>query len=206
LAVGALTLVGVPAAGVLGATAASAAGTLTQIAPTSGFTDFGVAFAAQLHVTGNTGAVTYTTTGGSGGVTVSGTGAVKAPATLALGTYTASGTDADTHGDMGSWSFSLHVTQATTFLQAHNTSSSLFGITFSATLKASGHVLGGQAIIFSMPNGGPGCTGTTDALGVAKCTVKGVFVVGSQPYDALYIGNAEYAASSSTATIGFGLL
>ena len=70
----------------------------------------GAAFSGQLVVTGNSGAVHVRPDGsGSPSLTVSASGAVTAPATLAAGTYTASGTDSDTSGAKGTWTFSLTV-------------------------------------------------------------------------------------------------
>ena len=56
------------------------------------------------------GTVTFVTTTANPAFTVSSTGAISAPGTLAVGTYTVSGTDSDTFGDTGSWSFTLTVT------------------------------------------------------------------------------------------------
>ena len=72
--------------------------TLTQVSPTAGTTTTGSAFADQLSVTGNNGAVVYTQTTGSPSLSVSTTGAVSAPATLVAGPYAATGTDVDRVG------------------------------------------------------------------------------------------------------------
>jgi hypothetical protein len=84
--------------------------TLVQAAPTSGMVTAGTAFAAQLAVTGATGAVTYTTTSPAGPVTVSAAGAVTAPASTPAGVYQLTGTDTDPLGDTGTWAFTLSVT------------------------------------------------------------------------------------------------
>ena len=86
--------------------------TLTQGTPTTGSvtTTSSAAYTNQLTVAPNNGAVTFVTTVPSGSVTVSGTGGVTTTGTLAANTYTVSGTDHDTKGDTGTWSFALTVT------------------------------------------------------------------------------------------------
>ncbi len=91
------------------APAGAATPPLTQKAPTQGVVLVGSALADQLVVSGASGAVTYAQTAGTPSVTVSSSGAVTAPSTLAVGTYVASGTDTDTGGDSGTWSYTLTV-------------------------------------------------------------------------------------------------
>jgi hypothetical protein len=68
-------------------------------------------FGDTLEVLTPTGPVTYTVTGGTTfAFTVFSTGFVVTAAPLTPGTYTVFGTDKDTHGDTGTWSFTLHVT------------------------------------------------------------------------------------------------
>ncbi len=71
-------------------------------------------FTAQLKSSGNaTGSpVTYTETAGNPDVVVSTSGAVTTSGKLATGTYTASGTTADTNGDTGLFTYKLSVTGA----------------------------------------------------------------------------------------------
>jgi hypothetical protein len=89
------------------------ASTITQTAPTSAAVKLTqlAGFKTQLNVTGNLGTVTYTeaTSADSGDVLVSATGQVTAKSTLAVGTYTVSGTVTDAYGDSGTWSFTLQV-------------------------------------------------------------------------------------------------
>ena len=54
--------------------------------------------------------VTFTTTVSVAGITVAPDGALSVTATLAAGSYTVSGTDADGIGDTGTWSYTLTVT------------------------------------------------------------------------------------------------
>jgi hypothetical protein len=86
-------------------------GTITQTNPTQGGVLAGTAFTDRLQVSDATGTVTYVQTDGSDSVTVSSSGAVSAPGTLSAGTYTASGTDSDTSGDTGTWTYTLDVLQ-----------------------------------------------------------------------------------------------
>src|SRR6202034_2030846 len=85
--------------------------TLTQGAPTSATVADGAGYTGALTVTNGTGTVSYveTASADSSDVAVSSSGAISAATTLAPGTYTVGGTDSDTTGDSGSWSFSLTV-------------------------------------------------------------------------------------------------
>jgi hypothetical protein len=87
-------------------------GVITQLPPTSGAAKAGTPYSGQLMVTGNVGTVAYVQSSGSPSLTVSSSGAVSAPATLAAGTYTASGTDSDTSGGKGTWTYTLTVANA----------------------------------------------------------------------------------------------
>ena len=65
----------------------------------------------SLVTTGGSGAVTFVTSvGSSPDLSVTGSGAITVPSELAVGTYTALGTDSDLYGDTGSWSYTLNVT------------------------------------------------------------------------------------------------
>jgi hypothetical protein len=71
------------------------------------------AFTVQLRTTGNIGAVTFTKTGGSAGLNVSSHGEITTTGTLAMGTYTATGTMSDAFGDTGTWAYTLTVKAVT---------------------------------------------------------------------------------------------
>ena len=66
-------------------------------------------FSDQLAVNGSDGAVNYVQTSGAPTLNVSATGLVTTGATLAAGTYAASGTTSDPNGDVGTFSFTLSV-------------------------------------------------------------------------------------------------
>src|ERR1019366_3129394 len=108
VALAAAALVG-PVA-IIGAGQAAAAGTITQISPTTGSTKFGTAFSAQLETMGNLGQVTFATDSVTNWGTVSSTGAVSAAATAVPGTYFLFGYDFDAFGGVGQWQFTLTVT------------------------------------------------------------------------------------------------
>ena len=80
------------------------------MAPTAGITATGRAFTSQLKVSGAHGATRFAQSTGTPRVTVSAEGKVSAPASLAAGTYRATGTVRDVSGDSGTWSFDLTVT------------------------------------------------------------------------------------------------
>jgi hypothetical protein len=94
---------------------------ITQIGPTTGSTKTGKAFTGQLKVSGSSGTVTYVQATGALHLTVSSSGKVSARATLAAGTYKATGTVKDTSGDTGTWGYSLIVV-ATKLTQSTPTS------------------------------------------------------------------------------------
>ncbi|MGH6878667.1 MAG: beta strand repeat-containing protein, partial [Rhizomicrobium sp.] len=87
---------------------------ITQTTPTTGTatTATSAAFTAQLSVTGNVGPVTYTQATGTATAPelhVTPTGAVTTGTTLAIGTYTATGSVTDAFGDTGTWTYTLTV-------------------------------------------------------------------------------------------------
>jgi phage baseplate assembly protein W len=88
---------------------------IVQPAPQSSATvsaDDSATFTSRVIVTGNTGTVTFVTTvpSPSPGIVVQSNGIVSTTGALPPGTYKVSGTDSDTNGNMGTWSFTLTVT------------------------------------------------------------------------------------------------
>ena len=110
---------------------------LTQIAPTSARTTTGTAFTAQLQVSGSQGAVTYTQSSGAPELKISSSGAVSAPSTLSPGIYNASGTSKDSHGEVGTWSFTLTVVAGRLSQAAPAAGTTLVGTPYSGQLKVS---------------------------------------------------------------------
>ena len=95
---------------------------INQSAPTADTTtttaSFPPPFTDQITTTGNTGPVTYTATPPSSSITVDPTtGAVSTTEALGVGTYSVAGTDIDTSGHTGTWSYTLHVTASATTIQ-----------------------------------------------------------------------------------------
>ena len=95
-------------------------GVLAQGTPTSATVTTALApgFTAQLTVTGATGAVAYATTSATTGLSVSSTGLVSATGSLAVGTYSVSGTTSDAVGDTGTFAFTLTVAAPVTLAAA----------------------------------------------------------------------------------------
>ena len=89
----------------------TAAGTITQSAPTTGsITAAGSkSFTAQLTVTGATGAVAYVAQAHGTSLNVSSLGLVSTQHALVAGNYTVSGTTSDTNGDIGTFTYTLTV-------------------------------------------------------------------------------------------------
>jgi uncharacterized repeat protein (TIGR02543 family) len=84
---------------------------LTQTSPTFGSTTPSASAtykSAALTASGATGAVTFVATSTAKGLALI-NGAITTTGALASGTYVISGTDSDTHGDTGTWTFSLTV-------------------------------------------------------------------------------------------------
>jgi uncharacterized protein YneR len=155
--------------------------TISQIAPTAGSATVtgSSAFADQLAVTGNAGAVTFAKTGGSAFVTVSASGAIATTGTLAAGLHTVTGTTSDTSGGGGTFTYTLTVTAAT-ITQSEPTagSSTVTGSSgFTDQLAATGS---NGAVTYTKSGGGPklsvsasGAIATNGTLSVGVYTVTG---------------------------------
>ena len=105
----------------------------------SGSVSAGSPFADTIVVTANDGPVTYTTTSGSV-FTVDGSGNVAAAGSLVPGAYVVSGTDADSFGDTGTWTYTLTVgPEGGTISDLHSSNSVVAGATFSDTLSVAGN-------------------------------------------------------------------
>ena len=135
-----------------------AAGTLTQIAPTGrsvSVANSGWTFYDQLNVSGASGAVTYVVTTPNSHLKVTPSGAITTIAgPLTVGTYTVSGTDSDTHGDTGTWNYTLTVTKRTIVCDSDGKDVNRWnsGGTFKDQLNASGW---SGAIFYSATSSNP---------------------------------------------------
>jgi hypothetical protein len=88
-------------------------GALTQVAPFSKSvttSKCGSGFGDQLAVSGSSGTVAYTVTSSNSHLKVSGSGVITTLGSLITGNYTVSGTDIDSIGDTGTWTYTLTVT------------------------------------------------------------------------------------------------
>ncbi|MGO9582402.1 MAG: beta strand repeat-containing protein, partial [Acidimicrobiales bacterium] len=115
-----------------------AATKVTQAAPAAGTTTSGKAFTDQLKVLGSHGTVTYAQSAGAPDLKVSSSGVVSASAKLPAGTYKATGTDSDSFGDTGSWSFTLTVGASRLTQIAPTSAQSATGTAFTAQLRFTG--------------------------------------------------------------------
>src|ERR1017187_8373781 len=158
--------------------------TITQTAPFSNSTtpSDSSSFTDRLTTTGNTGAVGFTTTtappGSTGGIKVSSTGVVTTTGALSVGTYAASGTDSDSYGDTGTWSYSLKVsptaiTQLAPFL---NSTTPTRSSSFTATLTTTGNT---GAVGFTTTTAPPGSTGGIKVSRAGVVTTTGALSVGT---------------------------
>jgi len=95
----------------------SSGGSLRQTSPTSGATTPAASSSftiGSLAVSNATGLVTFITTASSTGLSVTNAGAITTTGTLTVGSYTVAGTDTDTSGDTGNWTYTLTVNNPST--------------------------------------------------------------------------------------------
>ena len=155
--------------------------TITQTSPTSGATTPASSAAlppVPITVVNNTGPVTFTVTSSPVGLTLSGNH-ISTTGSLALGVYKISGTDRDTNGDTGTWTYTLTVSNAITQTSPTTGSttpkaSSAFApglitvvnntgaVTFVTTVSSTGLAVSSAGVIT-----------TTGALAVGSYTVSG---------------------------------
>lgn len=178
---------------------------ITQFPPTSGTISYGDFFSSQLQAAAYPfSPVTYVTTSSSP-LEVSPEGVVSAPgAPLAPGSYTVSGADTDTLGDVGTWSFTLTVAQQATSLVAKPVGANLaIHPKFSATLTRAddGSPIAGRTVSFTY-RGHALCSAVTAINGVASCHYPGIdiFILRSE-YNATFAGDADYVGSASQARV-----
>src|SRR6202034_3356380 len=111
---------------------------LNQGAPKTATVASGAGYSSTLTVTNAnpTGSATFaeTSSADSGDVVVASDGSITAPSTLAVGSYTVGGTDADGAGDGGTWSFTLTVSPVLLNQGAPKTATVASGAGYSSTL------------------------------------------------------------------------
>ncbi len=136
-------------------------GLLSPSTPTAVSVAASATFTGQITTTNNSGAVTYTQTSGTPALVVSSTGAVTTSGPLAVGTYTAAGTDVDAAGNTGTFSFTLDVG---VLIQSSPTSatSKVSGTTaYKQQLAVTGST---GTVTFSQSTGGPSLVVSSSGL------------------------------------------
>jgi hypothetical protein len=128
-----------------------------------------------------------------------------APASGAPGTYTTSCSGAvDSNYVIRYVTGKLTITKAGTTLTASPVKVSLLRLTYSAKLTRTfdGTLIAGRTVTFTIGRSTV-CTATTNAQGVASCTVFGLILgIGPTPaYTAKFGGDADYLASTGTAAL-----
>ncbi|MHB1209105.1 MAG: hypothetical protein ACYC1I_05300 [Acidimicrobiales bacterium] len=157
----------------------TAAGAITQSAPTSGsVTAAGSkSFTAQLAVTGASGAVTYVAHAQGPDLNVSALGLVSTQHALVAGNYTVSGTMSDAAGDIGAFTYTLHVGMITQIAPLSGSVVTSSSSKWSQQLMVSG-ANGAVTYNKTAGTGGlvvstSGVVGTTGALAAGNYTVSG---------------------------------
>ena len=129
--------------------------TIHQLAPSRATTGVGRAFHGRIRVSGALGAVTYSQSSGAPEVRVSSSGAITASATLAKGTYKATGEARDTDDDSGNWSFTLTVAATRLAQLSPTTAKTPTGHAYLTRLRISG---AHGNVFYSQSSGAPRLT------------------------------------------------
>ena len=129
-------------------------GIIAQAAPTAGAATVSASstYSSQLATTGGAAPVAFTQAAGQPALRVSASGLVTTDATLAAGTYTASGTTSDASGDSGTFRFTLTVGQLAQLPPTTESVPASASATFALQLLVSGNV---GAVTFSQTTGQP---------------------------------------------------
>lgn len=164
-----------------------AAGAVTQNPPitTNTTVDDSATFIDQLSATGDGTTVTYTIVTSDPGLNVSPAGAVTTTGLLAAGSYSVNGTDLDTGGDTGVWTYSLDVLASTITQASPSMGSTTVGnsLTYSDQLNVSGN---NGAVAFTTTVNSPELT-VDPSTGVVTTTgllSSGTYVVSGTDTDA----------------------
>ena len=176
---------------------------LTQTAPTAASATFGSAYSGQLAVSGNQGTVTYTTTSSNAKLSASSSGALSAPNTTPAGTYTVSGTDDDSAGNNGPWTFTLTVEKApTTTTLISSTNPSKVGATTTYTATVSPTPTGGTVPFTDegFTIAGCGAVAVDTSTGKAICQTS-YASVGWHSIEAVYLGDSNHLGSESAIVV-----
>jgi hypothetical protein len=172
--------------------------TLTQGSPTSAGVAYGAGYSGQLTVPNGTETVSYTETSStdSADVVVTSTGAISAATSLAPGTYTVTGTDSDTKGDTGTWSFTLTVTANKLIQVTPTTATTTPGKAFTGQLEVSGSH---GTVSYAQSTGAPQLTVSSSGAVSASATLTvGTYKATGTVKDSL----ADTGTWSFTLTVG----
>jgi outer membrane protein OmpA-like peptidoglycan-associated protein len=127
---------------------------------------------------GFVGAVTFVAAGSSTGLTLSGN-EIATTGTLAVGSHTISGTDSDTYGDTGTWSYDLTVTAATLIQTSPTTGTTTTALSGSFNPGSISVTNGVGTVSFTQTGSSPdfsltgGQIATTGTLAVGSHTITG---------------------------------
>ena len=167
---------------------------LSQASPTAATVAYGAGYGGHLAVTNAAGTVSYIEARTDAtDVIVSGSGAIRAATSLAPGTYTVTGRDSDTNGDIGSWTFSLTVGKASQTVVFTSTAPSDATVGTDYVVKATGGASGNE-VTFSTTSICTVSGSTVSFIGAGECVV-----------DANQAGDAHYLpASEAQQTIAVG--
>jgi hypothetical protein len=159
--------------------------TLVQQAPLTATVAAGAGFSGEISVAGATGAVTYTEspTGSYRNVTVSPSGAITIASGLADGSYSISGTDVDSVGDTGTWTFTLLITSGTLTQTSAASATVPDGTAYTGQLTVTNAV--GTVSYTETPsaNSGQVVVSTTGAISASSSLAPGTYIVGGTMAD-----------------------
>ena len=153
---------------------------IAQLAPFSGSVLPGESFADQLQTNGVS-PVTFSVTSPSPAFTVSSSGAVSAPDTLAINTYVVSGTDSDSVGNRGTWSYTLTVGGPGPVQTAPTGGTVVAGNPFTSQL----HTTGVSPVTFTVTSSQPAFTvSSSGAVSAPDALTQGTYTVSGTDSDA----------------------
>ncbi len=156
---------------------------VTQGAPFSGTVTQGNPFTDQLTTTNGASPVTFSVTSPPPGITVSTSGHISAVDTLVVGPYSLSGTDTDSLGNTGTWSYTLTVTPHVVTQGAPFSGTVTQGNPFTDQLTTTN---GASPVTFSVTSPPPGITVSTSGhISAVDTLVVGPYSLSGTDTDSL---------------------
>jgi hypothetical protein len=151
--------------------------TIKQVGADTAVTQVGKVFNGHIDVSGLHGSATYGQSTGAPALNISSSGAISAPASLAAGTYKATGTVTDTTAESATWSFTLKVLADKLAQLGPSIASTTTGRAFLARVRLSGSH---GSVTFSQSSGAPqlkisssGVLSAAGTLAAGTYTAKG---------------------------------